>query len=103
MKEIIEKLVDLGKVELAPRMMGRRMMVILSPDKPKIDAYLRKHGPLKPQKDPPPPVDDHDDDDHDESTDQATRETQSVATEAKEPARKSSRTTAKAVPVPGST
>jgi translation initiation factor IF-3 len=103
MKEIIEKLVDLGKVELAPRMMGRRMMVILSPDKPKIDAYLRKHGPLKPQKDPPPPVDDHDDDDHDESTDQATRETQSVATEAKEPARKSSRATAKAVPVPGST
>jgi hypothetical protein len=52
MKAIIEKLSDLGKVELAPRMMGRRMTVILAPDKPKVDAYLRKHGPVKPHKEP---------------------------------------------------
>ena len=57
MKEIVEKLSDLGKVELAPRMMGRRMTVILAPDKPKVDAYLRKHGPLKPVKEPVHPDD----------------------------------------------
>lgn len=42
MKDIIERLADISKVEIAPRMAGRRMTVILSPDKPKVDAILRR-------------------------------------------------------------
>jgi translation initiation factor IF-3 len=44
MKEIIEKLSDISKVETTPRLMGRRMNVILAPDKPKIDAILRRQA-----------------------------------------------------------
>lgn len=42
MKEIIAQLIDIGKVELAPRMMGRRMSMIIGPDKAKIDQLKRK-------------------------------------------------------------
>jgi translation initiation factor IF-3 len=42
MKEIIEKLSDISRVEIPPRMAGRRMSVILAPDKPKIEAILRR-------------------------------------------------------------
>ena len=44
MHEIIERLADISKVETPPRMAGRRMSVILAPDKPKIDAILRKQN-----------------------------------------------------------
>lgn len=101
MKEIIEKLADLGKVELAPRMMGRRMTVIIAPDKPKVDAYLRKHEPLKPQKEPPPPKDDHDDDDHDEAHIEQTDHSERAPVESKEPTRAPARTASKPVPVRG--
>ncbi|HCA38592.1 MAG TPA: translation initiation factor IF-3 [Phycisphaerales bacterium] len=37
MKEVIEHLSDVSKVEMPPRMAGRRMSLILSPDKAKID------------------------------------------------------------------
>jgi translation initiation factor IF-3 len=49
MKEIIEKLADISKVEIAPRMAGRRMSVILTPDKPKIEAILRKQAKAAPR------------------------------------------------------
>lgn len=42
MKEIIDTLSDVSKVETPPRLAGRRMSVILAPDKPKIDAILRR-------------------------------------------------------------
>ena len=42
MKEILEKLSDVSKVETTPRLNGRKMTLILAPDKPKIDAILRK-------------------------------------------------------------
>ena len=42
MQQIIEKLSDISRVETPPRMAGRRMTVILAPDKPKIDAILRR-------------------------------------------------------------
>jgi translation initiation factor IF-3 len=48
MKEIIEKLSDISKVEISPRMAGRRMSVILSPDKPKIEAILRRQAKSAP-------------------------------------------------------
>lgn len=42
MQEIIEKLSDVSKVEIPPRMAGRRMTVILAPDKAKIEAIQRR-------------------------------------------------------------
>jgi translation initiation factor IF-3 len=42
MSEIIEKLSDISRVEIAPRLAGRRMSLILAPDKSKIDAVNRK-------------------------------------------------------------
>jgi translation initiation factor IF-3 len=37
MKEVIEQLADISKVDMPPRMAGRRMSLILSPDKNKIE------------------------------------------------------------------
>lgn len=48
MKEIIERLSDVAKVEMPPRLNGRRMSMILTPDKAKIDAMARKTGGAKP-------------------------------------------------------
>jgi translation initiation factor IF-3 len=40
MREIIETLSDIAKVELAPRMAGRRQTMVLAPDKTKIQKVL---------------------------------------------------------------
>ena len=42
MAQIIEDLDDVAKIEAEPRMNGRRMSMILGPDKRKIEAYKRK-------------------------------------------------------------
>jgi len=42
MKDIVEKLSDIAKQETPPRMAGRRMTMILAPDKPKIEAIKRR-------------------------------------------------------------
>ena len=42
MRDIIAELEEIGKLETEPRMAGRRMTVIIGPDKRKIDAYRRK-------------------------------------------------------------
>ena len=42
MREIIAELEEIGKVETEPRMAGRRMNVIIGPDKRKIEAYRKK-------------------------------------------------------------
>lgn len=44
LKAICETLSDVAKVETPPRTLGRRMSLILSPDRAKIDLYKRKHG-----------------------------------------------------------
>ena len=59
MKEVVTDLADISKVEMAPRMAGRRMTLILSPDKSKVDrikAALAKAAPAvsQPQAAPPP-------------------------------------------------
>ena len=41
LNDIIQKLDDVSKVEMHPRMNGRRMSMILAPDKVKIAAYKR--------------------------------------------------------------
>lgn len=43
MEDVAQRLSDLGRVELAPRLNGKRMSMIISPDRPKIEAYRRKH------------------------------------------------------------
>ena len=42
MADIIEKLDDVSKLEMDPRMNGRRMSMVLAPDKQKIATYKRK-------------------------------------------------------------
>lgn len=41
-KAILESLADIAKVEMSPRLFGKRMNVILAPDKTKIEAIRRK-------------------------------------------------------------
>lgn len=41
MRDIIDQLADISKLETPPRMAGRRMSIILAPDKPKIEQILR--------------------------------------------------------------
>ena len=42
MEDIIQRLADLAKVEVPPRLNGRRMGMILVPEKQKIEVYKRK-------------------------------------------------------------
>jgi hypothetical protein len=71
MEDIIERLSDLAKVEVPPRMNGRRMGMILVPEKQKVEAYKRKMTaegkpilPTIPEQLENMNDDDHDDDDH---------------------------------------
>jgi len=55
MRDIIAELEEIGKLETEPRMAGRRMTVIIGPDKRKIEAYRRKmeaEGKATEEKDP---------------------------------------------------
>lgn len=56
MKDIIQALADISRLEMHPTLNGRRMTMMLAPDRPKIDAVRRRAAeqgidPL------PPPVD----------------------------------------------
>lgn len=42
MKEIAEQLGDIAKVEMPPKLAGRRLHMILAPDKPKIEQIKRR-------------------------------------------------------------
>lgn len=53
MAEVIEKLADISKVDMAPRMAGRRMTLILSPDKAKIDRIKAAAAKAKLLAEPP--------------------------------------------------
>ncbi len=44
MREIVEQMADVAKVEVPPRFMGRRITMILAPDKPKIDQIKRRQA-----------------------------------------------------------
>jgi translation initiation factor IF-3 len=41
-QDVISRLVDLGKLELAPRLNGKRINVIIAPDRQKIEQWKRK-------------------------------------------------------------
>lgn len=55
MQGIIEKLGDISKLETPPRQFGRRMTMILAPDKIKIDQLKKKLASQKPLAETPPP------------------------------------------------
>ncbi len=42
LRDVVEALGDIAKVETPPRKMGRRMSMILGPDKTRVEAYKRK-------------------------------------------------------------
>lgn len=44
MDDIVQRLSDLGRVELAPRLNGKRMSMIISPDRARIDVFRRKEA-----------------------------------------------------------
>ena len=44
MSEIAQELSDVGKVEMTPRLAGKRMSMIMVPDRAKIDAIKHKQG-----------------------------------------------------------
>ena len=53
MEEIAQALSDIGRVELTPRLNGKRMSMIMVPDRSKIDSVKKKTGgAAKPPKDP---------------------------------------------------
>jgi translation initiation factor IF-3 len=47
MKDIIEQMSDIAKVETPPRMAGRRMTMIFAPDKDKIRQIEQRDGSAK--------------------------------------------------------
>jgi translation initiation factor IF-3 len=44
MRDIVEQMSDVSKLEVAPRQMGRRMTMILAPDRAKIDQLKRRQA-----------------------------------------------------------
>ena len=44
MKDIVDRLADIAKVEMTPRMAGRRMTMIMGPDKAKIEQIKRRQA-----------------------------------------------------------
>ena len=62
MREVVETLADVSKVEAAPKMMGRRMTMVLSPDRASKQAQDAKRQNAEAQADD----DDYDDSDDDE-------------------------------------
>lgn len=43
MRDVVAALEDIAKVEMMPKLAGRRMTMLLSPDKTKVEAFLRKN------------------------------------------------------------
>jgi len=51
LREIVDMLSDVAKVEVPPRTSGRQVTLILAPDKPKIEAIKRKQAQAKQRED----------------------------------------------------
>ncbi len=67
MKAIIQELSDLGRVELMPRMNGRRLTMIIGPDKQRVEAWKKaQRAAGKPELPSVPDIVDEIEDDDDE-------------------------------------
>ncbi|MDZ4829123.1 MAG: translation initiation factor IF-3 [Phycisphaerae bacterium] len=78
MAAIVKELSDLSKLELSPRMNGRRLTMILGPDKQKIETWKKAQRaagkpelPTVPDIVDEPDDDDDDDDGHDDGADES--------------------------------
>jgi translation initiation factor IF-3 len=47
MDDVIKKLCELGRLESAPKLAGKRLTAIIAPDRAKADSWRRKHGDPK--------------------------------------------------------
>jgi translation initiation factor IF-3 len=47
MDDVIKKLCELGRLESAPKLAGKRLTAIIAPDRAKADSWRRKHGDSK--------------------------------------------------------
>jgi len=54
LRDVVDALGDIAKVETPPRKMGRRMSMILGPDKARVEAYKRKLAKDKEAAETPP-------------------------------------------------
>ncbi len=54
MAGIVEQMSDVAKLEVPPRFMGRRITMILAPDKPKIEQIRRREAAKQTAQGPPP-------------------------------------------------
>ena len=72
---IIDRLSDLGRVEMAPRLNGKRMSMIITPDRTKVENWKKREAAAGRSTLPPapeiPPEMDQDDDHDDEGGDEA--------------------------------
>ncbi|MBL9119308.1 MAG: translation initiation factor IF-3 [Phycisphaerae bacterium] len=73
MRAIVAELADLGRVELMPRMNGRRLTMIIGPDKQRVEAWKKaQRAAGKPELPSVPDIiDEIDDDDDDEGDTEA--------------------------------
>jgi len=55
LRDVVDALEDVAKVETPPKRMGRRMSMILGPDKTKIEAFKRRVEKEKRDAEPPEP------------------------------------------------
>jgi translation initiation factor IF-3 len=47
MDDVIKKLCELGRLEAAPKLAGKRLTAIIAPDRAKVESWKRKHGDSK--------------------------------------------------------
>jgi translation initiation factor IF-3 len=61
--EVVKKLCELGRLESAPKLAGKRLTAIIAPDRAKIESWKRKHPEaVKAAKNAKPPKDEPEDD-----------------------------------------
>ncbi len=75
MRAIVAELADLGRVELMPRMNGRRLTMIIGPDKQRVEAWKKaQRAAGKPELPSVPDIIDEIDDDDDDEGDEGGEE-----------------------------
>jgi len=48
MNDVIKKLCELGRLEMSPRLAGKRLTAVIAPDRAKVDSWKRKNPSAKP-------------------------------------------------------
>jgi hypothetical protein len=69
MNDIVEELSDIAKLEVAPRQTGRRMTMMLAPDKAKIEQIKRREAKAESDRENQPAESDRKDEEEKSGTD----------------------------------